>query len=109
MRSFDAQQQHTMDWKCAPATKLESTIAAFKAVLPGWWFSLGESQLTAYASYAPTGESEHIALIPVDKRFDSGFHADLPQPATLSAALLDVLGQALAAIQEAEEAEEAST
>jgi len=95
------------DWQTAPAAKLEASIAAFKAALPGWWYSLGECKRSAHASCAPTDQSEHHALIPVDTRFDSGFHADLDQPASLSDALLDVMGQALHAIQDAEDQMEA--
>lgn len=95
-------QDMAADWKGAPATKLEATIAAFKDALPGWWFSLGECQMSAYASCAPTVESEHIALIARDSRFDTGFHADLPQPATMAAALLDVMRQAVLAVQDVE-------
>lgn len=40
--------------------------------------------------------------IPADDRFNSGFHADVPQPSTLSEALLIVLHDALAAKAKAE-------
>jgi len=88
-------------WQSAPPTGLEAEIATFKAALPGWWFSLGECQVSADASCGPTSESEHIQLIGTADQFDSGFHADLPQPATLAQALRDVREQALSAIKEA--------
>jgi hypothetical protein len=92
-------------WQTAPAIGLETAIAEFKAKLPGWWFSVGECQVSADASCGPTRESPHIALIPSDRRFDDGFHADLAQPATMADALRDVMEQALAAIAEQERGE----
>lgn len=76
---------------------LEATIAKFKAILPGWWYSLGECQVSCDASCAPTRLSPDIALIEQDERFDSGFHADLAQPSTLAKALSTVLAEAIAA------------
>lgn len=74
---------------------LEESIRRFKADLPGWWYSVCECQVSCDASCAPTSESEHIALLGTDPRFDSGFMVDLPQPSTLADALdtvrLDVL------------------
>lgn len=87
-------------WKTSPATGPEAAIARFKADLPGWWFSVCECQVSADASCAPTRESEHIALVDADPRFDEGFHIDLPQPAALADALDTVREQALAAIRE---------
>jgi len=88
------------DWHTSPATGLEAAIADFKVALPGWWFSVGECQVSADASCGPTRESEHIGLVSVDRRFDDGFHADLPQPATMADALRDVQTQAIAALSE---------
>lgn len=85
-------------WQTSPAVGLEAAIAEFKAVLPGWWFTVGECQVSADASCGPTKESPHVGLISIDRRFDDGFHADLPQPSTLSDALRDVMAQALVAI-----------
>jgi hypothetical protein len=85
-------------WHTTPATDLESAIAEFKAALPGWWFSLGECQVSCDASCGPTRESPHIYLIPYDHQFNEGFHADLPQPSTLATALRTVLADAQAAI-----------
>lgn len=86
------------DWQTAPAIGLEAEIAAFKASLPGWWFSVCECQISCDASCAPTPESAHVALIESGNGFDAGFHADLPQPSTLAEALRDVRDQALEAI-----------
>lgn len=89
-----------MEWQSSPPDGLESAITEFKAALPGWWFTLGECQVSADASCGPTRESPHIALIAANRAFDDGFHADLPQPATMADALRDVQVQALDAIKE---------
>jgi len=81
---------------------IEKTIAPFKKELPGWWYSLGECQVSCDASCAPTKLSDDMRHIPIDDRFNSGFHADVPQPSTLSDALLIVLHDALAAKAKAE-------
>jgi hypothetical protein len=87
-----------MDWKASEPTGLEAAIADFKAALPGWWFTVGECQVSADGSCGPTRESPHIALISGDRRFDDGFHADLPQPASMADALRDVMAQGLQAV-----------
>ena len=88
-----------MGWQTSPATGLEQAIADFKAALPGWWFTVGECHVSADASCAPTKEAPgHLALIPLDRRFDDGFHADLAQPATMAEALAIVQRDALDAI-----------
>lgn len=87
-------------WITEPATGLEEAIARFKADLPGWWFSVGECQVSCDASCAPTAESEYINLIQeAGDPFDAGFHADLRRPSTLAQALDDVRQQALFAIE----------
>ena len=91
------------DWHTTEATGLEKAIADFKEVLPGWWFSVGECQVSADASCAPTRESPHIKLIKFNRAFDDGFHADLPQPATMADALRDVQERAIQAIVTAQE------
>lgn len=92
------------EWKTKPQNDLEETIREFKEKLPGWWYSVCECQVSCDASCAPTTESEHINLIETDERglvlrqddpFDSGFHADLPQPSTLATALRTVMEMAL--------------
>ena len=65
-------------------TGIESAIAEFRTRLPGWWYSLGECQVSCDASCAPTSHSGDTALIALDERFNSGFHADLTQPSTLA-------------------------
>lgn len=86
-----------MIWPADCATGIGEAISDFKAALPGWWYSLGECQVSCHASCAPTRESRDLALIPIDEQFDSGFHADIPQPTTLAAALRSVMGEALSA------------
>ncbi|PZQ55796.1 MAG: hypothetical protein DI555_07150 [Novosphingobium pentaromativorans] len=90
-----------MNWITSPATGLEEAIARFKSDLPGWWFSVGECQVSCDASCAPTSETMDIGIVGIpgsDDRFDSGFHADLEQPSTLAEALDDVRMQALEAL-----------
>jgi hypothetical protein len=86
------------EWPADCHSGLERAITDFKAALPGWWFSIGECQVSCDASCAPTALSGDIALIDHDKRFDSGFHVDLPQPATLADALRHVMREAVAAL-----------
>ena len=89
--------QHRHNWQTYPPYGLEAAVAAFKAALPGYWFTVGECQVSADASCGPTTESPDIALIPLDRQFDDGFHADLPQPASMADALANVQAQAIAA------------
>lgn len=91
------------EWPTDCHAGLEAAIAEFKAALPGWWFSVGECQVSCDASCSPTRESPDIALIPRDSRFDAGFHADIAQPATLADALRDAMQQAVAARAQLEE------
>lgn len=87
------------DWQTNPQGDLEAAIAEFKAALPGWWYSLGECQVSCDASCAPTVESPHINLIRESgDRFDAGFHVDLRQPSTLAQALRAVMQEVLEAI-----------
>ena len=88
-----------MDWKASAPDGLEVAIAEFKHALPGWWYSVGECQVSADASCGPTREAREIALVASDRRFDEGFHADLEQPATMADALRDVMDQARTAIK----------
>ena len=78
-------------------TGIEDVIKTFRRELPGWWYTVGECQVSCDASCGPTRESPDIDLIQLDRRFDDGFHADLDQPSTLAEALLDVMSQALEA------------
>lgn len=86
-----------MQWPNDCHSGIEAAIAEFKQKLPGWWFSLGECQVSCDASCAPTSESADLALIPLDDRFNCGFHADIEQPATLEEALRQVMREALEA------------
>lgn len=85
------------DWPEACHIGIEAVIARFRRELPDWWYSLGECQVSCDASCSPTSLSEDIDLIPMDPRFDHGFHADVPQPSELKTALLIVLHDAKAA------------
>lgn len=87
------------DWKWQGPHGLELAIIEFKLALPGWWFTVGECQVSADASCGPTRESPEIDLIKYDRRFDDGFHADLPQPASIADALRNVMTQAAQAIE----------
>ena len=85
-------------WQEDEPTGLEEAVIRFKRELPGWWYSVGECQVSADASCGPTRQSEHICLIPQDRRFDDGFHADLPMPASMADALDTVRCEAKEAI-----------
>lgn len=89
------------DWPEDCHTGIEETIAEFKRTLPGWWYSLGECQVSCDASCAPTKMSADIELIDIDKNFDAGFHVDILQPNTLSQALRAVMEDALDARRKA--------
>lgn len=88
---------HAPAWPADCHSGVDTAIALFKQLLPGWWYSLGECQVSCDASCAPTPESGDLDLIPRDARFDSGFHVDIPQPSTLAQALAFVMDQALVA------------
>jgi hypothetical protein len=85
------------EWHSTTHDDLPAAIAEFKAALPGWWYSVCECQVSCDATCAPTRESPDLALIERDRRFDTGFDADLLQPSTLAEALRDVMRQALEA------------
>lgn len=83
------------EWKTKPQPQLEDTIAAFKSEFPGWWYTLGECQVSCDATIAPTTESVDIELIrEAGDEFDAGFSVDLAQPSTLSEALIYVMDMA---------------
>ena len=87
----------TAGWPDCCHEGIAEAIAEFKSTLPGWWYSLGECQVSCDASCAPTPHSPDLDLIPLDDRFDSGFHVDLPQPSTLADALRHVMNEAVKA------------
>ena len=75
---------------------LDPGIAAALAQLPvGWWWCGGVCSVSCHASIGP--DRAYISE-PMLTTFDSGFHADIGQPSTLSEALLDCIEQATAAI-----------
>lgn len=77
---------------------LDPGMAAALAQLPvGWWWCGGVCSVSCHASIGP--DRAYIPE-PMLTAFDSGFNADIGQPATLSEALLDCIAQATAAIAE---------
>lgn len=72
---------------------LATQISAFRRLLPGWWFSVGECSVSADASCGPDIAGPDKQLLKI-RLFDEGFHADIPQPATMAEALMHVTGEA---------------
>lgn len=89
--------EEDVQWPADCHSGIEDAIAEFRKRLPNWWYSLGECQVSCDASCAPTSLSTDIERIPLDERFNSGFHADLRQPSTLAEALRTVMLEALVA------------
>jgi hypothetical protein len=75
---------------------LEKIIADFKAEFPGWWWSVGECQLSCDATVGPTTVAPDSWLLDLWE-FDAGFDGDIPQPSTVEAALLNAIERARAA------------
>lgn len=75
---------------------IDEAVAKFSAELPGWWWSLGDCSVSADASCGPDVAGPDAALLSIPV-FDGGFHADIPQPATVVEALMNVMAQAKAA------------
>lgn len=75
---------------------LADAIERFRDDLPGWWFSVGECSVSADASCGPDRQGSDAHLL-TDRLFDGGFHADLPQPASMADALDTVRRWALKA------------
>ena len=65
-------------------TSLDAALALAERVLPGWWWTTGRCGLTCHASVGP--DSKFIGEPDLSK-FDSGFHADVPNPSTPAIAL----------------------
>lgn len=63
---------------------LDAALALAERVLPGWWWTTGRCGLTCHASVGP--DSKFIEEPDLSK-FDSGFHADVPNPSTPAIAL----------------------
>jgi hypothetical protein len=83
-------------FQTSSAYGLFKAIVAFRAELPGWWFTVGECSVSADASCGPDVAGPDAGLLK-RRQFDAGFHADLPQPANMADALADVLAQAIEA------------
>ena len=79
---------------------LTAAIERLRRELPGWWFTVGECQVSCDATVAPMGDGVDAHLIDdtdSDPRFDSGFDYDISQPSTLADALNGAIDDALAA------------
>lgn len=87
-----------MPWLETSGTEnITNAIRTFQHELPGWWWSIGVCSVSADASCGPDVKGPDAGLLK-HRQFDDGFHADLRQPATCAEALMDVMGQAKAAI-----------
>ena len=76
---------------------LDQAVALFTKELPGWWWSVGDCEISAHASCGPNHSGPDGNLIDIESTvFDSGFHVDLRQPSAPAQALLNVLEQAKA-------------
>jgi len=73
---------------------LFKAICEFRGELPGWWFTVGECSVSADASCGPDRAGPDADLLK-DRTFDDGFHADLPQPASMADALRRVTAIAI--------------
>lgn len=92
----------TEPWTGAPQGDLPEALAEFQQALPGWWLSIGLCSVSAHASCGPDIAGDDSWLL-ASFQFDTGFHADLAQPATLAAALRNVTAQGVAAVRLATE------
>lgn len=88
-----------MSWAGSDQSDLLDAVNAFKALLPGWWYSVCECSVSCDASCGPDRQGPDADLLAVDE-FDGGFHADIPQPSTLAQALSAVTALARAARQD---------
>jgi hypothetical protein len=71
---------------------LDQAVALFTKELPGWWWSVGDCEISAHASCGPNHSGPDGNLIDIESTvFDSGFHVDLRQPSAPAQALLNVL------------------
>ena len=75
---------------------LNEAISRLNRELPGWWWSIGYCSVSADASIGPDVAGPDYALLEAHL-FDSGFHADLRQPATVAEALNNCINQAIEA------------
>jgi hypothetical protein len=87
------------DWKERNDTGLDEAIGRLKRVLPGWWYSVCECQVSIECRVAPTVESPHIALIEkAGDDFDAGFEACHRQPSSPANVLHEAIDMAYAAV-----------
>lgn len=80
--------------------ELTAAVKEFEAVLPGFWWSVGQCSVGAHASCAVDGNGVQKQLldgIEAGNPFDAGFHCDTHK-GTPAQALRDVMQQALSAI-----------
>lgn len=82
-------------WTPGCDSDVVAALDAFYADLPGWWLSFGRCSVTCHASCGP--DRLHIQE-PILSDFDEGYHADVPNPTTLAAAINNVREQALAGL-----------
>lgn len=71
-------------------------IAVAEMVPDGWWWTVGACSVSCHASVGP--DMAHNPREVLDA-FDGGFHTDLPQPSTVSAALATACLEARKAIE----------
>lgn len=76
---------------------LEAAILRLRVELPGWWFKVGECQVSCDATVAPMGDGIDANLIEFGSEFDVGFDCDLCQPSTLADALNGAIDKAVEA------------
>lgn len=94
-----------LSWQSNGAPGLQAEIIRLKTLLPGWWWTVCECQVSIEARIAPTIQSPHIALIRrAGDPFDEGFEVSLPQPTTCAEALRKTINSALEAVRERERA-----
>jgi len=76
----------------------DQVTALFSKELPGWWWTVGDCNVSSHASCGVQRGGPDDGLLFVQSGiFDEGFHADLRKPSTPALALLNVLMQAKAA------------
>jgi hypothetical protein len=84
-RATDGGISHEQASRIRPfSASLDAALALAERVLPGWWWTAGRCGLTCHASVGP--DSKFIGEPDLSK-FDSGFHADVPNPSTPAIAL----------------------
>ena len=69
---------------------LEAAIEKLHRELPGWWWSIGNCQVSADATIGPTTEAPDAELLKL-REFDEGIDGSLIHPATVADALLNAI------------------